>query len=160
MKFIALAAAAVVAATPAVAQDNAGFTGVRVEATAGVNDIQNVRDTNDVVYGVAIGADAPLGDKFTLGVEANTRNVFERNRQVGVQARLGYAFNQRNLGYVLGGYNSYRAFERGDRDGFAVGAGIEHRISRQSFVKAEYRYSDFQGRAGDNALTAGIGIRF
>lgn len=40
MKFIALAAAALMAtATPALAQDNAGFTGVRVEATAGYNDI-------------------------------------------------------------------------------------------------------------------------
>lgn len=160
MKFIALAAAALVAATPAMAQDNAGFTGVRVEATAGVNDIQNVRDTNDVVYGFAIGADAPLGDKFTIGAEANTRNVFERNRQVGVQARLGYAVNRDNLVYGLAGYNSYRSFERFDRDGFAVGAGVEHRISDQSFVKAEYRYSDFEGRAGDNAVTAGIGIRF
>jgi outer membrane immunogenic protein len=160
MKYIPILAAALVAASPALAQDNAGFTGLRVEATAGVNDIQNVRDRNDVVYGFAIGADAPVGDKFTVGVEANTRNVFEDNRQVGVQARVGYAFTPKTLGYALGGYNSYRSFQDFDRDGFAVGAGFEHLISDRTFVKAEYRYSDFNGEAGDNAVTAGIGIRF
>lgn len=160
MKFIALAAAAALVAVPATAQTNAGFTGARVEATAGYNDIINQRDRNDVVYGFAVGADVPVGDRVTVGVEANTRNVFEDNRQIGVQGRLGYAFTTRTLGYGLVGYNNYRSFERFDRDGLAVGGGFEHLISDQTFVKAEYRYSDFEGRTGDSAVTAGIGIRF
>ncbi|RYF46286.1 MAG: porin family protein [Cytophagaceae bacterium] len=161
MKFIALAAAALFAtATPALAQDNAGFTGARIEATAGYNDIIDNRDFNDVVYGVEAGVDVPVGDKFTLGVAANTRNVFERNRQIGATARVGYAFNRDTLGYALAGYNNYRSFERFDRDGLAVGGGIEHLISDQTYVKAEYRYSDFDGRTGDSAVTAGIGLRF
>lgn len=115
---------------------------------------------NVIVYGFAVGVDMPVGDKFTVGVEANTRNAFEDSRQVGVQGRVGYTFNPNTLGYALAGYNSYRSFERFDRDGLAVGAGLEHRISDQTYVKAEYRYSDFDGRAGDSAVTAGIGIRF
>jgi len=160
MKFIALAVAALAVATPAMAQDNAGFTGARVEATAGYNDVINSRDRNDIVYGFAVGVDAPVGDKVTAGVEANTRNVFENQRQVGIMGRLGYAFTPKTLGYATAGYNNYRSFERFDRDGLAVGGGLEHRISDQTFVKAEYRYSDFDGRTGDSAVTAGVGIRF
>jgi outer membrane immunogenic protein len=161
MKFIVLAAAAaMIAATPAVAQTNAGFTGARVEATAGYNDVINSRDRNDVVYGFEAGVDAPVGDRFTVGVAANTRNVFEDNRQVGVTARVGYAFTPTTLGYALGGYNNYRSFQDFDRDGFAVGGGLEHKISRVTYVKAEYRYSDFDGKTGDSAVTAGIGLRF
>lgn len=160
MKFMVLAAVAALTATPALAQDNAGFTGARVEATAGYNDVINNRDANDIVYGFEAGVDAPIGTNFTLGVAANTRNVFERNRQVGVTARLGYAFTPTTLGYALGGYNNYRSFERHDLDGFAVGAGLEHKISRVTYVKAEYRYSDFDGRTGDSAVTAGVGLRF
>ena len=76
MKFIALAAAAALATTPALAQTNAAFTGVRAEVTAGYNDIQNSPDANDVVYGAAVGVDAPLGDRVTIGVEANSSNFF------------------------------------------------------------------------------------
>ena len=161
MKFIALAAAALFAtATPALAQDNAGFTGARVEATAGYNDIIHNRDFNDVVYGVEGGVDVAAGDKFTIGAAVNTRNVFERNRQIGVMGRVGYAVTPTTLPYVTAGYNNYRSFERFDRDGLAVGGGVEHLISDRTYVKAEYRYSDFDGRTGDSAVTAGVGIRF
>lgn len=161
MKFAIIAAlAALGAATPALAQNNAGFTGARVEATAGYNDVINSRDRNDIVYGFEAGVDAPVGDNFTVGVAANTRNVFEDNRQIGVTGRVGYAFTPTTLGYTLAGYNNYRSFENFDRDGFAVGAGVEHKISRVTYVKAEYRYSDFDGRVGDSAVTAGVGLRF
>ena len=160
MKFIVLAAAALIAATPAMAQDNAGFTGARVEATAGYNDINNDFDRNNVVYGAAIGVDAPIGDKFTVGVEANTSNIFERERQIGAAARVGYAFTPTTLGYVKGGYNNYRNVFSRDLDGFVVGAGIEHKISKVTYIKAEYRYSDFEGRVGDSAVVAGVGLRF
>jgi len=160
MKFIALAAAALAVATPAMAQNNAGFTGARVEATAGYNDVINSRDRNDIVYGFEAGVDVPVGDNLTVGVAANTRNVFEDNRQIGVTGRVGYAFTQNTLGYALAGYNNYRSFQDFDRDGLAVGGGLEHKISRVTYVKAEYRYSDFDGRTGDSAVTAGIGLRF
>ena len=160
MKFIALAAAALVAATPAVAQNNAEFTGARVEATVGVNDIQNSPDANDIVYGGAVGFDLPVGQNFTVGVEANTSNIFESERQIGAAARVGYAFTPKTLGYVKGGYNNYRNVFSRDLDGFVVGAGLEHKISRMTYVKAEGRYSDFDARQGDVAAVVGIGIRF
>jgi outer membrane immunogenic protein len=160
MKFIALAAAALVMATPSLAATNDAFTGARVEATAGYNDINNARDFNDVVYGAAVGIDVPVGDRFTVGVEAGTSNVFETNRQVNVAARVGYTLTPKTLVYAKAGYNNYRAFDKFDRDGVIVGGGLEHMISDQTFVKAEYRYSDFDGRIGDQAGVVGVGIRF
>lgn len=159
MKFITLIAA-LVAATPAMAQDNAGFTGAKVEATVGVNDIQKYRDTNDVVYGAAFGFDAPVGSKMTVGVEANTSNIFESQRQIGAAARLGYAFTPTTLGYVKAGYNNYRDVFSRELDGAVVGLGVEHKISRITYLKAEYRYSDFAKGAGDHAGVVGIGLRF
>lgn len=169
MKFILLAAAALAAtATPALAQDNAGFTGARIEATAGYNDIINSRDYNDVVYGAAVGIDVPAGDKFTVGAEVNTNNVFERNRTFGVAGRVGYAFTPTTLGYVKAGYANYRdtyAISRNrtasqNLDGGVIGAGIEHKISNVTYVKAEYRYTNYADRVAAQGVVAGVGFRF
>lgn len=160
MKFIVLAATAALAATPAVAQTNAGFTGVRAEVTAGLNDITKRPDTNEIVYGAAVGVDAPLGDRLTIGVEANSSNFFEKERQIGAAARLGYAFTPTTLGYVQGGYNNYRDVFSRKLDGFVVGAGVEHKISSRTFVKAQYSYSGFDRNVGSHAGLVGVGVRF
>ncbi len=160
MKFIALAAATLFVVTPAMAQDNSGFTGVRAEVTAGYNDINNSFDANNVVYGGAIGVDVPLGNKLTIGAEANTSNVFEKERQIGAAARLGYAFTGSTLGYVKGGYNNYQDVTSRSLDGFVVGAGLEHKISKITYIKAEYRYSDFNHGVGDSSAVVGLGLRF
>lgn len=160
MKFIVLAAAAALAVSPAMAQDNAGFTGVRAEATVGVNDILNSPDRNDVVYGAQVGFDAPVGNKLTVGLEANTSNLFERERQIGAAARVGYAFTPRTLGYVKGGYNNYRDVFSRELDGATVGAGLEYKISRVAYVKGEYAYSDFARNTGSHAVLTGLGLRF
>jgi len=161
MKFIALAAAAALIAAPAAAQTNTGFVGPRAETFIGYNDVDGTVDRNDVVYGFAAGFDLPVDDRATIGLEVNTRNTFERQRQVGGTIRVGYALTTDTLGYALGGYNNYRAFERNaDLDGYVVGGGFEHRLSDRTFVKAEYRYSDFNRGVTDNAGTVGFGIRF
>lgn len=158
--FPAAIAAAALAIAPAAAQDNAGFTGARVEVGAGYDNITRSTDANDVVYVGAIGVDAPLGDKFTVGVEANANNVFERTRQIGAAARVGYAFDLNTLGYVKAGYANYQDVASRSLDGFTVGAGVEQKVSSRTFVKAEYRYSDFNRDTGSHAVFAGVGLRF
>lgn len=160
MKFIAMAAVAALMAAPVAAQDNANFVGVRAEATVGLNDITSAPDADDVVYGAAVGVDFPVGDRVTLGVEANSSNVFDSDRQIGAAARLGYAFDRNTLGYVKGGYNNYRDVFSRELDGFVVGAGIEQAITRNSFVKVQYDYSDFDRGVGSHAVLAGLGVRF
>jgi outer membrane immunogenic protein len=160
MKFIVLAAAALAAATPAVAQDNAAFTGIRAEANVGLNDVLNSPDRNDVTYGAQVGFDAPVGSNLTVGLEANTSNIFESQRQIGAAARVGYAFTPRALGYVKGGYSNYRDVFSRELDGAVVGAGLEYKISRVAYVKGEYNYSDFARNTGSHAVLTGIGLRF
>jgi outer membrane immunogenic protein len=168
MKFLVLAATALMAtATPALAQDNARFTGVRVEATAGYDDVIHANDRTDIVYGGAVGFDLPVGSKFTVGVDANTSNIFESRRQIGASARVGYAFNGRTLGYVRGGYNNYRNYAtigtktfRQSLDGAVVGAGVQVAVSDHTYIKGEYRYSNFANGVGNSGVVAGIGLRF
>lgn len=162
MKFIVLAAAAasLAACSPATAQTNAGFTGIRGEVTAGYNDVLNSPDANDVVYGAAVGVDAPLGDRVTIGVEANSSNFFEKERTIGAGARLGYAFTPRTLGYVHAGYDNYRDVFSRKLDGFKVGAGFERKLTDITYIKAQYNYSEFDRNTGSHALLAGVGVRF
>ena len=160
MKFIALVAAALTAATPALAQDNASFTGVRAELTAGFNNITGSPDVNDVVYTGAVGVDFPVGDKFTFGVEGSASNVFEDERTIGAAARVGYAFDHNTLGYVKGGYTNYNDVFSRKLDGAVVGAGLQQMISDQTYVTVQYDYSDFSRGTGSHAARAGIGIRF
>jgi len=93
-------------------------------------------------------------------------------------ARLGYVFGDHTLGYVLGGYENVRSKSSIDgafdsvtykrdshvnENGFRVGAGLEHALSSQAFIKAEYRYSRTgpQGPTSErHQLVSGIGFHF
>lgn len=150
---VALALAAV--AAPASANE---FGGVYVSATAGVDDVTNLPDTIDVVYGANAGVNIPLGDAI-VGVEATVDNVFEDSRELGASARLGYTFDQVML-YGEAGYTNYRDVFSRELDGLRVGGGLEYNISPNTFVSAEYRYTDFEANVGKHAGLVGLGIRF
>jgi len=163
MRNITLITAAVVAlaATPVLAQDNAAFTGVRAELSAGVADIENDRNVEDFRYTGTVGVDAPLGDRFTIGVEGTATNLFDGDgREYGAGARLGYAFNPRTLGYVRAGYA--RLEDAGNRtlDGLDVGAGVEWRLSERTHLNTQYKYTDFERGVGSHGLHVGVGLRF
>lgn len=159
MKMIMIAAM-LAASTPAMAADNANFVGVRAEVTAGLNDITASPDVNDVVYGGAVGIDVPVGDKFTVGVEGNTSNILEDERQIGAAVRVGYAFSPNVLGFVKGGYNNYRDVFSRELDGATVGGGLEFAFSKNVYTKVEYKYSDFDQGVGSHAGLIGLGLRF
>ena len=44
--------------------------------------------------------------------------------------------------------------------GWRVGAGAEFALSRNTFVKAEYRYSNYEGSLSRNQVVGGFGFRF
>lgn len=155
-----LIAAALAASTPVMAADNSNFVGVRAEATAGFNDITASPDVNNIVYGAAIGFDVPLGDNFIAGVEANSSNVFEDERQIGAAARVGYAFNPHVMAYAKAGYNNYRDVFSRELDGATVGGGLEFAFSKNVYTKVEYKYSDFDQGVGSHAGLVGLGLRF
>ncbi len=149
---LALVAASLTAA-PAMAQT---FTGVRVEATAGADDVTKLNDTTDVVYGAAVGLDAPVfGGKLVVGVEGSVDNVFERRSAIAGSVRVGVPVG-RVMPYVKAGYENFR-----DLDGIRVGGGLEYALTKNLYTKAEYRYTDFQNSgAGRHQGLVGVGIRF
>ena len=155
----AAAALAVIAAAcqPVEAKANE-FGGIYVSATAGVDDVTNLPDTTDVVYGANVGVNVPLGDAI-VGVEATVDNVFESQREIGASGRLGYTFDNVML-YGEAGYTNYRDVFSRDLEGLRVGGGLEYNISTNTFVGAEYRYTDFEGGAGKHAGLVSLGIRF
>lgn len=157
-KIVALAAVALAAcatATPAYAND---FGGVYASVTAGFDDVRGVPEATDIVYGANAGVNIPVG-RAILGVEGTVDNVFERQRELGASARVGYTFGN-VMPYVEAGYTNYRDVFSRELDGLRVGGGIEANISRNAFVSAEYRYTDFEAGVGKHAGLVGVGLRF
>lgn len=154
-KLIALAALATAAfASPAMASD---FAGPRIEVTAGADDVTGGVDPTDVTYGGVLGYDLQVG-KVVVGVEATAANVFDR-ADLGAAARLGYTLNQNVLAYTRVGYTNLDLGAQ-SADGLAVGGGLEVKLVGSTFVKAEYRYTDFEGGLGRHGGLVGFGLRF
>lgn len=147
---VILTALGVTLATPAIAAPNSNFTGPRIEASLGLDDISHNRPSQDVNYGAAVGVDLPLGSRFTIGAEANLDNIAER-KDFGFAGRLGFAVNENILIFGTAGYASYR-----NLDGLRVGGGLELSLLGPVYVKSEYRYADIGRHSG---LLA-VGLRF
>jgi len=166
------------------------FTGARVEGLVGWDRLQSDYDHKDgVTYGVAAGYDAAMGNGLILGVEGELsdsttkacgpdgvgdRYCFRTGRDLYVGGRIGTAITPQLLAYAKAGYTNARYkltvddAVTGDRthlgghnyDGYRLGAGLEYAITPQSYVKAEYRYSNWEGGLDKNQVLAGFGFRF
>lgn len=200
MRNLILAAVATTAfATPALAQTTgAPFTGLRIEGVAGYDALKDGHDTSDgFVYGGAVGYDVQLNN-LVVGAEgeltgstADTRtdnfiNQGDRfrvgmGRDLYLGARVGFPLNPTTMAYAKGGYTNARIDTRytqgstevrdhTDLDGFRLGAGLEHQIGANTYIKGEYRYSNY-GHADNSVgrydidvdrhqLVAGVGMRF
>ncbi|WP_380873507.1 hypothetical protein ACFB49_41910 [Sphingomonas sp. DBB INV C78] len=169
-RFVAAALAATVLATPAFAQDDANFTGPRVEAIVGydVVGIPGVSDPDGVAYGVGLGYDFAAGGMI-LGLEAEIADSSTKigdlvsDRDIYVGARVGTVIGQ-SLLYAKAGYTNARfeqdGFGGANGDGFRLGAGLEYALGNNMFLKGEYRYSNYEGDISRNQVVAGFGFRF
>ena len=196
--FIAALFAAATLATPAMAQDQAPFTGFRAEGVLGWDRLSGDEDSdagsNDgVLYGAQIGYDLQAG-RAIVGIEgevtgsttdvdasnvilAGDRFSIDAGRDLYVGARAGVAVTPRAMLYAKAGYTNarfetdYRAGtirinEHDDLDGFRLGAGAEVALSPSTYLKGEYRYSNYAKLDGEDIdldrhqLLAGIGVRF
>jgi len=154
---------------------------------------QDSSSSNGIFYGVAAGYDFPVS-RILLGVEgefagsttdtrtdgiavAGDRLVLDAGRDLYAGLRVGFPLGDTVLGYLKGGYTNARADIRytqgtvsvrdhADLDGFRLGAGLEYRLRGQTFVKGEYRYSNYSSVEGYDTdvdrhqIVAGIGVRF
>jgi len=184
----ALAATAALA-TPALAQERAPFTGVRVEGLAGWDRLQaNGGHNDDIGYGAAVGYDMQLGHAL-VGVEgeygdsnvrscvgdktvADPRLCAKTGRDLSVGARVGTVVGQRALLYAGAGYTNagFKATSNDGTnettlasthlDGVRVKAGAEYAVGSRAYVKAEYRYSNYEQGVSRNQVLGGFGVRF
>ncbi len=153
---IAAAALSMVVAAPAMAATDAPtFTGPRVEVTVGADDLLNIRDTNSLTYGGAIGLDAPVfGGDVVVGVEASADNFLDGVRDFSGSVRVGVPMG-RVMPYAKAGYQDFRGLT-----GVRVGGGVEVALTNNIYTKVEYRYSDLTNNVGRHQGLVGIGVRF
>ena len=169
--------------------DPAPFTGPRVEAVAGYDRIQGGGEhKSGVSYGGAVGYDIQTGGAV-LGVEAEATGsttdscggagsvadpqiCLKAGRDLYAGGRVGAVLGENTLLYAKAGYTNARVrltsndgtttstLTGRNLDGVRVGAGIEQRIGTKAYVKAEYRYSNYQDGVARHGALAGVGIRF
>jgi len=164
-------------------------TGFRVEAIGGFDTGNYNRDEKDqgVLYGAGIGYDLGVG-RLRIGVDAEVsdstadgcvqlgldRFCTEAGRDIYAGGRIGFAAGSKLLLYAKGGYTNLRLTRRDHNpldgpsvlhpkfDGVRFGGGAELAVGANSFVKAEYRYSDYDRRISFDRHqgVVGVGWRF
>lgn len=185
---IALLLASATAATPALAQDGAAFSGPRVEGVIGWDRTQaNGGHDDGVLYGIGAGYDIQRGNTvFGLETELNDSNVKEcvgaattadprlcakAGRDIYVGGRAGFTVGNSTLLYAKAGYTNARYKVTADDgaavlrdgqnlDGFRLGAGAEYAVGPNSYLKAEYRYSNYEQGISRHQVVGGFGFRF
>jgi outer membrane immunogenic protein len=185
---ILAAAAAVAGASPAMAQQSAPFTGARVEGLVGWDRLQNYGHSDDVMYGIGAGYDMQMGSAL-VGIEAEANDSNNKDcagartaldprvcakaaRDLYVGGRIGTVVVGSTLLYAKAGYTNARAKLTSDNggdqitlahrnfDGVRVGAGAEYAVGPNSFIKAEYRYSNYEDGLERHQVVGGFGFRF
>ena len=144
---IVLGAAAAALAVPAQANE------ARVEARGGIAWAEGVEEA---VAGVAAGYDFDLGETAFLGIEGSADKVLADGADVvwGASARVGARVGANGKLYAAGGYS----FGEGE-DVPHLGAGYQHRVGTNLYLKTEYRhfFSDF---VDVNTAVVGLGYSF
>jgi outer membrane immunogenic protein len=140
------AAAALVAATPAAANE------ARVEARGG---IVWAGGENEPLAGAAVGYDFDLGSTAFAGVEASGDKVLVDGADVvwGATVRAGAKLGEGKL-YAAGGYS----FGEGE-DVPHLGGGYQHDLSSGVYVKWEYRHF-FSDVVDADVVAMGLGMSF
>jgi outer membrane immunogenic protein len=188
IKFLLASVAMFAAATPAMAQEaTEAFTGgARIEARAVLDHVKFSVDDDSVGrtgfgYGVEAGYDGTFSGVVVgayAGIEGSTAKLcdsgdcIKAGRNITVGVRAGGVVGK-GLLYVKGGYTNGRlTIEDTDlganADGFHLGAGYEVNVSANTYVKAEYVYTNYSvgDTLGSNVDLqrhqglVGVGFRF
>lgn len=152
MRLVVLsAAAALVAATPAVANE------IRAEARGGAIWAEG---NTEAVAGVALGYDFDLGETAFVGADVSADKILAGGNKVAfaVTGRGGAKIGAGKL-FVEGGYTSEFADEG---DGmWLAGAGYQHSFGEKLYGKIAYRHFFVKNSDVDfDAVLAGVGVKF
>jgi outer membrane immunogenic protein len=183
-KFVIAGAAAALFVVPAAANAQAF-----VQAEAGVDSLSaNGESKEGVSYGVTAGYDLPLSGGMFVGVQGTVadsttkecvsdvlvlgdRACIKAGRDLAAAVRLGTSIGDKSKLYVLGGYTNARLIatyndgttqgsDGENGDGWRLGAGYQLDLSEKLFVKAEYRYSNYEGDFSRHNGVIALGAKF
>ena len=140
------AAAAMIIAVPASADE------IRAEVRGGAffgND-------TEVTVGIAGGYDQALGNQAFVGGEVSMDKLLVRGADIylGLTGRIGAYISPEGRAFIAGGHT----FAAGE-DVWHLGAGYEHSLGGNLYLKGEYRHFFGDWNDGDQ-LVAGVGLRF
>ncbi len=152
MRTVILAAAAsLVAATPALANE------ARVETRGGI--VWSNGDS-EAIAGVAAGYDYDLGSAAFVGAEVTADKILTSGTRVtfGFNGRGGAKIGENGKAYVVGGYNTKNCeFCDGT---WTAGAGYQHAFGNV-YGKLEYRHFFVNNNVPDfDAVAVGVGYKF
>lgn len=174
---IAVAIAASVLASPAMAQEQGDFSGVKATAIAGYDnidlDIAGVDNVEGFLYGGTLGYDVQSGNMVygaeleateSTGKISDPTGRVEAGRDLYAGGRLGVVVGDAALLYAKAGYTNARISSPGlggeNGDGVRVGAGIEYKLSDKMFARGEYRYSNYEAGVTRNQGLVSLGMKF
>jgi outer membrane immunogenic protein len=169
------------------AKSSAGF---RVEGIVGLEatSFDSVRNADGALYGLGIGYDLAAG-RFRFGLEAEASDATSREcevfalntvcskagRDLYAGARAGFMVSDNVLLYGKAGYTNFRQSTRftptaggaaivvhPESDGLRLGAGTEIAVGARTFIKAEYRFSNYEASQSfdKHQGVIGFGLRF
>jgi outer membrane immunogenic protein len=175
---LTLASAAVLAATPALAQDVIAPTGPRVEALVGYDKVKALGEKDGgALFGIGGGYDFAVGRTVSLGADIEATESTQKESAGGVEVKAGrdlYAGGRVNVAvsptanlYVKGGYTNAR-FKADDGvdsfsenfEGYRLGAGGQLTVTGKTYVGSEYRYSNYEDGLSRHQLALTVGTRF
>lgn len=130
--------------------------------------------------GMFVGVVGTYADSTTKSCVTNAgdKACLESGRDVAALVRLGTSVGEKSKLYVMGGYANTRAevvlsgttiennlgvseiSTHQDLDGFRLGAGWQYDLTEKFFVKAEYRYSNYEQDVSRHAGILAVGAKF
>ncbi|WP_246104793.1 porin family protein [Sphingomonas xanthus] len=176
--FATAATAAVLSATPALAQ-NAAPVGPRVEAIAGYDRVKAAGEKDGgALFGLGAGYDVAVGNGVSIGADVEASKSTQKEgdpdvaqvksgRDLYAGGRLNFAVSPTANLYVKGGYTNAK-FKATDGvisasdnlDGYRIGAGGQMALSGKAYVGAEYRHSNYEHGVARNQVAMTLGTRF
>ncbi|SFG05039.1 outer membrane immunogenic protein [Novosphingobium sp. CF614] len=183
-KFIVAGTAAALFAIPAAANAQA-----YVQVETGLDSISVDGESDEgVAYGVSAGYDLPISGGMFVGIQGTAadstvkecasdvevegdRLCAKTGRDLSAVVRLGTSVGAKSKLYVLAGYTNARlrvTYDDGETfsaasanaDGVRLGAGFQYDLSDSLFVKAEYRYSNYEADFSRNDGIIALGMKF
>lgn len=176
---IGAASAALLSASPAMAQTAAAVAGPRVEAVVGYDRVKALGEKDGgALFGIGAGYDFAVGPAVSLGADVEATESTQKEgdediaqvkagRDLYAGGRVTFAVSPGANLYLKGGYTNAR-FKATDGidtvsenfDGFRVGAGGQLTLTGKAYVGAEYRYSNYEQGLSRNQVALTVGTRF